>query len=742
MVGARAGRSGFVLNADDPLVADLGRDRELRRREGVTYFGIEDPVAGAARAPARPRRQALPPLRRTRTPTSAPSSATSATTSCPNCGADRPGARRRRDRDRAARHARARARGSRTPGRRARARAAAARPLQRLQRARRARRRAAARGRRSRPRSAALASVEAAFGRVETIEVAGSAGLDPADQEPGRRERGPAHAAARGRARRDGAGAGRARPLDRAQRPDRRRPRRLLDLGRRLRAARRGRAAGRLRRAPGRRRWRVRLKYAGIDPRADRGRRRRSSARSTAPSPAPTGALFALPTYTALIELRTLLAARGLARGVLAMSAGAASQEAIWHDVECGGYAADLALWAELAPRGRRPGARARRRHRAGRRCDLAARGHRGDRARPQRAAARGELRRARGGARARGRDGLRRRPRVRARRELRARSSRRCSSSTCSAARPGAQRCSTRRRRHLRAGRAFAARCSPTPPPGRRSTPLRPPLARRARARRLGLLEPAARGRRRARRDRGAAAAPGRLPGRRARAEQLDVDPPRRARPPTTSSPRPRAPGSSPRERIEIAADRRPRRLGRLRAGGRLMELRAARALPGADEHLRRPRQHPLPAPALRVARDRLRATPAPGPGEGFDPGAHDLIYIGGGQDRDQRAGRRGHAARPSATRSRPRSTTAPSCSPSAAATSCSATATSSAASGSTGLGLRRPRDGPRAGPAADRQRRDRGRPRRRRRSSRSPASRTTAGAPTSAPARSRSAG
>jgi lipid II isoglutaminyl synthase (glutamine-hydrolysing) len=26
-------------------------------------------------------------------------------------------------------------------------------------------------------------------------------------------------------------------------------------------------------------------------------------------------------------------------------------------------------------------------------------------------------------------------------------------------------------------------------------------------------------------------------------------------------------------------------------------------------------------------------------GPGEGFDPSAHDLIYIGGGQDRDQRA-------------------------------------------------------------------------------------------------------
>jgi UDP-N-acetylmuramyl tripeptide synthase len=34
--------SGFVLNADDPLVADLGRDSELRRRRGITYFGIED----------------------------------------------------------------------------------------------------------------------------------------------------------------------------------------------------------------------------------------------------------------------------------------------------------------------------------------------------------------------------------------------------------------------------------------------------------------------------------------------------------------------------------------------------------------------------------------------------------------------------------------------------------------------------------------------------------------------------
>jgi UDP-N-acetylmuramyl tripeptide synthase len=34
--------TGLALNADDPLIADLGRDRGLRRRHGVTYFGIED----------------------------------------------------------------------------------------------------------------------------------------------------------------------------------------------------------------------------------------------------------------------------------------------------------------------------------------------------------------------------------------------------------------------------------------------------------------------------------------------------------------------------------------------------------------------------------------------------------------------------------------------------------------------------------------------------------------------------
>ena len=45
---ARTGSEGaataceFALCADDPLIADLGRDRDLNRRPGVTYFGIED----------------------------------------------------------------------------------------------------------------------------------------------------------------------------------------------------------------------------------------------------------------------------------------------------------------------------------------------------------------------------------------------------------------------------------------------------------------------------------------------------------------------------------------------------------------------------------------------------------------------------------------------------------------------------------------------------------------------------
>jgi UDP-N-acetylmuramyl tripeptide synthase len=42
-VATRAGHSRFILNADDPLIADLGRDGDGRQRDGVVYFGVEDP---------------------------------------------------------------------------------------------------------------------------------------------------------------------------------------------------------------------------------------------------------------------------------------------------------------------------------------------------------------------------------------------------------------------------------------------------------------------------------------------------------------------------------------------------------------------------------------------------------------------------------------------------------------------------------------------------------------------------
>jgi lipid II isoglutaminyl synthase (glutamine-hydrolysing) len=41
-VAARSGRSRFALNADDPAIADLGREESGAAREGVVYFGIED----------------------------------------------------------------------------------------------------------------------------------------------------------------------------------------------------------------------------------------------------------------------------------------------------------------------------------------------------------------------------------------------------------------------------------------------------------------------------------------------------------------------------------------------------------------------------------------------------------------------------------------------------------------------------------------------------------------------------
>ncbi|MDQ2630498.1 MAG: Mur ligase family protein [Actinomycetota bacterium] len=88
-VAARTARTGFVLNADDPLIADLGRDPDGARREGVLYFGIEDAS------------QALPELqhafdakhcRRCGHPYAYERAFVGhlGHYSCPNCGAERP----------------------------------------------------------------------------------------------------------------------------------------------------------------------------------------------------------------------------------------------------------------------------------------------------------------------------------------------------------------------------------------------------------------------------------------------------------------------------------------------------------------------------------------------------------------------------------------------------------------------------------------------------------------------------
>ena len=88
-VAARTGRTGFVLNADDPLIADLGRDPGGAAREGVLYFGIEDDS------------QALPELqhafdakhcRRCGHPYAYERAFVGhlGHYSCPNCGAERP----------------------------------------------------------------------------------------------------------------------------------------------------------------------------------------------------------------------------------------------------------------------------------------------------------------------------------------------------------------------------------------------------------------------------------------------------------------------------------------------------------------------------------------------------------------------------------------------------------------------------------------------------------------------------
>ncbi len=308
MVAERAGRTRFVLNADDPLIADLGRDGDLARRPGVTYFGIAD------------QSQALPELQHAHDAKhcrrcGAPYSYERAFVghlghySCPNCAADRP------DPDVVAHSIRLRGmEGSDVSVVTPAGDVDLSLPLPGLYNVYNALAALTAGlelGVDLETAAAGLASTEAAFGRVETIEVSGKpvsilliknpAGtnevLRTVRLEAGSDPNGASGGIDLWVALNDGIADGRDVSW-------------VWDADFEL-------LAGGVRsvvctgtRAP---EMAVRLKYAGVDEdaitvEADVAR---SLDRAVAEA---QGRVFALPTYTALLELRTLLASRGLAR--------------------------------------------------------------------------------------------------------------------------------------------------------------------------------------------------------------------------------------------------------------------------------------------------------------------------------------------------------------------------------------------------------------------------------------------
>jgi lipid II isoglutaminyl synthase (glutamine-hydrolysing) len=306
LVAEMSGEAAFVLCADDPLVADLGRDRALARRPGVTYFGIDDPG------------QALPALQHAHDAKhcrrcGAPYAYERAFVghlghyTCPNCGADRPTP------DVAATRIELRGMtGSRVAVRTPDGEVDITLPLPGLYNVYNALAALTAALRLGIPLDLArhaLESVEAAFGRVETIEVSGKpvsilliknpAGTNEVLRtlllEAGRN--GGAGGLDLWMALNDRIADGR--DVSWVWDAD-------FELlgGHVRRATCTGTRAAELA---------VRLKYAGIPPEAivvEAGIER-SLDRAVESA---QGRLFALPTYTALLELRKRLADRGLAR--------------------------------------------------------------------------------------------------------------------------------------------------------------------------------------------------------------------------------------------------------------------------------------------------------------------------------------------------------------------------------------------------------------------------------------------
>ncbi len=338
-----AGRHALVLNADDPMVADLGRDRDavVLRRRGPARSpwprSSTPPTPSTAGAAARP------------TSTTPTTSATSASTTATRAGH---GARRRRSSRPTSRSTACAARGSRCGAGDASAVVALPLPgLYNVYNALGAAALATALGVALDDIVAGLQDTAPAFGRAESVPRRRARAVDPARQEPGRRQRGAAHAAPRGRPPRRARG---------AQRPHRRRPRRQLGLGRRLRAARRPRRPRHVRGHPRGRdgaavqvRGRATSRGSSVAPSLRDGPRR---ARSTG----ATGRSTPCPPTPRCSSCASCCVARGAAEGVVSVS------EVVWHDLECGRYSGRPAAVARAGRRRRGADARRRRGHRAG----------------------------------------------------------------------------------------------------------------------------------------------------------------------------------------------------------------------------------------------------------------------------------------------------------------------------------------------------------------------------------------
>jgi UDP-N-acetylmuramyl tripeptide synthase len=303
-VEANVGRSGFVLNADDPLIADLGRDSEEQRRQGVLYFGVED------------NSQALPQLqhafdakhcRRCGHPYAYARAFVGhlGHYSCPNCGAERP-----RPDVAATKIELDGMRGSRSTVRTPAGELQLQLPVPGLYNVYNALAAIATGlqlGVSPERIVTALGTMEAAFGRVETIEVADVPVSILLIKNP-------AGANEVLRTLRLEAGGGERLDLWIALNDkiaDGRDVSWIWDADFELLAGAVGRVVCSGTRAP---EMALRLKYAGWPTEAIEVVPGIEAALDRAVAAAAGGRLFALPTYTALIELRKLLAERGLAK--------------------------------------------------------------------------------------------------------------------------------------------------------------------------------------------------------------------------------------------------------------------------------------------------------------------------------------------------------------------------------------------------------------------------------------------